>query len=442
VEVISFEAGVALALTSLLSDRLSLLAGAGLSMAPPSSLPSAGTLAWKAKQKYDATYCPPNDPLPAGIEEQCDYLFHREELASIYFKRLLDPDAFAGRPNAGHYCVADLMLVRGIKIAVTTNVDTMIETAGQWLYGQIDIGLDGLSVAAFPHDVVPLLKLHGCRTADPNNMVWAPAQIEAPPVSDRIASSSVWLQGRLPDSDLLVVGYATDWDYLNGLLAKTLGTISPVRVIVVNKSESEAFVAKAPELTALGQRATVEFLYVKASGADFLEALRLEFSKSFVRQVLHAGQASYQGITGNPPAPELLSAPALSNDDLWAMRRDLEGRAPNRPSIERAPTAGPLLGFTLIQLRAKGAQLDGPFWMLGDTRIRVIRAEGKMLHEVQAEFENELAPILAPDVIVAVGAEFFALPTNFARPETPATIARGTVGRWLTRQQAETEFLQ
>ncbi len=123
---ITLEEGVALALTALWSDRLTLLAGAGLSMDPPSCLPAAANLAARAKQKYDATYGTTRDPLPPGIEDQAEFFFERGELDTVYFGSLIDLNAFAGQPNDGHTAVADLLLARGIQIAVTTNVDSLI----------------------------------------------------------------------------------------------------------------------------------------------------------------------------------------------------------------------------------------------------------------------------------------------------------------------------
>jgi drug/metabolite transporter (DMT)-like permease len=38
----------------------------------------------------------------------------------------LDPHAFAGHPNAGHTAVANLLLVRAIQIAVSTNVAVVV----------------------------------------------------------------------------------------------------------------------------------------------------------------------------------------------------------------------------------------------------------------------------------------------------------------------------
>ncbi|WP_262031724.1 hypothetical protein [Microvirga sp. Mcv34] len=180
---IEFEGGIEIALDSLLSNRLAVLCGAGLSMAPPSALPSAAALAAQAKQTYDAKYGGIRDPLPAGIEEQAEFFFNRKELATVYLRSLIDSNAFAGRPNPGHHAVADLLLVRGIQAAVTTNVDCMVETAGQLLFGQIGMGVDGHQLAKLPANTAPYLKIHGCRTQDLDNTVWAPGQLAAEPVT-------------------------------------------------------------------------------------------------------------------------------------------------------------------------------------------------------------------------------------------------------------------
>ena len=83
---------------ALWNDRLAVLCGAGLSMAPPSCLPSAAILAAKAKEKYDTTYGVEREPLPVGIEDQAEFFFQRGELATVYLRKLVDRDAFAGAP--------------------------------------------------------------------------------------------------------------------------------------------------------------------------------------------------------------------------------------------------------------------------------------------------------------------------------------------------------
>lgn len=371
---ISLQAGVDFALDALLNNRLALICGAGLSMAPPSCLPSSAALAARAKLIYDAQHGAGRDPLPARIEEQAEFFFNRNELATIYLRRLIDPNAFAGQPNSGHHAVADLLLVRGIQTAVTTNVDTLIETAGQLLLGQVGMGIDGNTVAALSPDIAPLLKIHGCRNCDPDNTVWAQSQIGVEPVASRILSSERWLSVRLLDRDLLIVGYWTDWDYLNDILERTIGAVRPARVIVVNPGDAAEFPAKAPALYALGQRATGSFQHVRISGANFLDRLRLEFSKSFVRRVLHAGAASYQERAGTAPLPIWTEPPDLDNEMFWHLRRDLEGCTPQQPALNRDPPEEALLGLTLLQLRAGGAVADGSYWVLNDRRIRVLRA--------------------------------------------------------------------
>jgi hypothetical protein len=86
--------GIDATLGSLLADRLSLLVGAGLSMAPPSSLPSTAALAESAKQTYEARFGAA--PFGSNIAEQADYFFNRHELVTIYLRTLIDKDAFAG----------------------------------------------------------------------------------------------------------------------------------------------------------------------------------------------------------------------------------------------------------------------------------------------------------------------------------------------------------
>lgn len=437
---INLDEGIEIALTAAYADRLALLCGAGLSMAPPSNLPSAAQLATEAKRKYDAQYGPTRRPLPPGIEDQAEYFFQRGELGTVYLRTLIDPHAFAGHPNGGHIAVADLLLVRAIQVGVSTNVDTLIETAGNMLFGRVGAAIDKNSVATLPPDTAPLLKIHGCWVSDLENTLWAPGQLTAEPVASRITGSAEWLSIHLLDRDLIVVGYFTDWDYLNAVLDSTLGQVRPARVLVVDPSDGTILARKAPTLHALGARAGTRFCHVRVSGTLFMERLRSDFSVGFLRRVLHAGIQAYEHVTGAPPNPAWLEPARTDLYDLWHQRRDLEGRFPNQPARDRAPPEEPVLGLTILQLRARGAVPNGPWWLLHGKRVRVLRTPNQLLHSIQAAFARETPPAVAPDVVIAVGAEPSPLPSHVVRGATPSTIVRGSPGRWLTHSEAVSEL--
>ena len=436
---ISIQDGIDRSLDSLLNERLALLCGAGLSMAAPSSIPSAAELAERAKAKYDATYGADRAPLPESIEDQAQFFFEKGELETVYLRTYIDQDAFSARPNSGHMSIADLMLIQGILTTVSTNVDTLIETSGNMLLGHIGKGVTRVSVQRLPPTKSPLLKIHGCWN-EPEHTIWAPGQALVDPARTRIEECGQWLELRLANRDLLIVGYWTDWDYLNDVLANALGSVNPSRVIVVDPCDSAEFEDKAPALYELGQRAIGEFRHVRCSGDVFLERLRVAFSKTYVRRALHLGKDEYERTIGAEPDAIWLEPHTDDPHVLWQTRRDLEGRRPGQPAKRLEPEDEPLVGLTLLQLQALGAVFDGGYWNLGGRCIRVIRAPNRALHEVEADFAREVAPAAAPDITIAVGAESYALPRSIARGTTGGSVARGSGGRWLSRTDALEEL--
>lgn len=87
------------------------------------------------------------------------------------------------------------------------------------------------------------------------------------------------------------------------MIEQTLGTASPASVIVVDLSETAAFVAKAPKLAALAGRAEKGAFHVRLSGADFLDELRLASSKVFVHRAIAKGVTEFQHLAVICPRP-------------------------------------------------------------------------------------------------------------------------------------------
>ena len=436
---IDFDAGLRKAIDALVAGRLALLCGAGLSMAEPSSIPSAAQLAASAKQKYDANFGSARSPLPVSIDDQANFFFARGELATVYIRSYIDPNVFSSRPNSGHYAVADLLLVRGASMAVSTNVDTLIEQSGDRLNGRVPVGTTKEDVARAPSSKSPLLKVHGCWSR-PWETIWATNQLNQEEVKNRLHECSKWLEVSLLDRDLLIVGYSTDWNYLNLALESAIGTVNPTRVIVVDPCDTDSFAAKAPVLHDLGTRASIEFCHVQCSGDRFLDRLRVSFSQMFVRQMLHGGRDAYLESVGDEPDVSWLEPASEDARVLWQTRRDLEGCGPHDPATMRDPPEEPLLGLTMLQLRARGATPVGSLWSVDGRSIRIIRAPNRMLHVVEAEFSGESAPAAAPDVVIAVGAEAVSLPSSVARGSGSGTIVRGAASRWLSREGAVREL--
>jgi len=236
------------------------------------------------------------------------------------------------------------------------------------------------------------------------------------------------------------VGYWTDWDYLNQILTQVMNAINPSRVIVIDPADSGTFAMKAPALFALGQRAASGFHHVKASGGDFLAALRRRFSQHMIRAVLHSGADAYTAGKGVAPDPAWLEPPTMGDSELWLLRRDLLGCAPNAPAASATAPNEPLLGMTLLQLLAAGATQEGSTWRLGGKLIRVLRTPNQILHRVEADYDGDVAPVVAPDYVVAVGAESRALPPSIARGVGSPSIARTSGGSWLSYADAVAEF--
>lgn len=419
-------------------NRLVVLCGAGLSMAPPSNLPSANAIALDVKNKCISS----GQTVPDNLELQADHFIQNGRFSTYFLGRLISEDSFATTPNDGHEAIADFLLSRAVSAAVSTNVDFLIETAGQSLFGQINGLLDGVEAANCPDDRSPLLKIHGCWTKDRNNTVWTPKQLDSDPIKTRIEHSANWLNLNLRNKELLVIGFWSDWSYLNSVLSVALGAVHPSAITIIDPSETSALKQKAPELCAIGIGNNISFKHVQGNGATFLDELRNSFSRKFFRKAVNQGRASFIHTTGLQYAESWLDLPVYTDSrSLHMIRRDIEGREPNEPARLREPDENnTLVGLTISQLQAKGAILNGAYWQLGDRKVRVLRS-AKLIHDIRNIFSRESSPLVAADIVICVGADDRNMPSNIAREGTQTNVVRGgPAGKWLTISQAYEEL--
>ena len=435
---ITVQQGVDLIIDSIEGARLALICGAGLSMSAPSNIASAQSLADIARARYEAAHGAARPPIPVDIEGQARHFHAEGHLADYYLRTLIGPHVFSAEPNSAHYAVADFLLTRAAALAVSTNVDQLIEFAGTRLRGHVEAAVDRERAAAAPGDTSVLLKLHGCWGIDHDHTLWCDDQLKDAPLDTRIPEAANWLENNLLDRDLVVVGYFTHWEHLTSILDTALKAVKPARLIIVDPAESNWLQAKAPEFFALGDRAG-QFCHVQENGDAFLDELRKAFSRGYIRKVIYSGRDAFEHVYGNPPDAAWLEPARAENKHLWRTRRDLEGCAPNDPSQLKAPPNEPMIGLVILKFRSVGAIWTDSYLAFAGEIIRVFRGSGQFLHALEAMFDR-VTPPLNPETIVAVGAVDLSLPANVARAAGGASITRGSGRRWITGETAEAEY--
>jgi hypothetical protein len=205
-------------LTSMEAGRLVVICGAGISMAPPSSLPSARAVAHAWFDEYvTATNANCEPALRDDLERLAQYFANLGGgvLGSIFIERFVPWRNFVRPPNPGHAAIADFLITGAAAGALSANFDALIERRA-WDYGADFISsLDGDEATSRAAVHSPLLKFHGCSNRDRKRTVWTKSQLENDPViADRTRKSCRWIAANLREKDLLVVGFWSDWAYL------------------------------------------------------------------------------------------------------------------------------------------------------------------------------------------------------------------------------------
>ena len=425
-------------LGSIEASRLVLLCGAGLSIPEPSYLMSAVQVSRTCYDKYL-----PIMELPAAlrdnVEQLAGHFYGNSEFESVFLGALVPWNDLVGQPNKGHAAVADFLICRAAGGALSANFDPLIEHWANDRKIAMSGALTGQEATTFGEDCSPLIKFHGCLVRDRNRTLWAQAQLAEPGIADRIASCSQWMGLTFPGKDLLVVGFWTDWGYLNDVIANALNVNSFGSVTVVDPKSGADLQASAPMLWARLTGGTTHFHHVQASGADALEELQAAFSKVWAKKFYALGKTMLEADGKHYSAID----PVMSCEDFYSFRQDAEGTPYHRAAKLKAPSAGAAAAafMHLLLIEAKAAR-RGSWYEHGGKLIRVVQGAGEAISTVRERYKEPPAA-RQPDVVVCAGALDIPIPGRLIASGAGASVVRPGAGGgipWLTLEQARGEF--
>jgi hypothetical protein len=381
--------------------------------------------------------------LPPALRDNIDLLaghFHGTgEFESVFIGRLVPWNELVGEPNAGHAAVADFLISGAANAALSANFDPMIE---EWAHANkvaMRGAMDGQEAVRFADVTRPLMKFHGCLLRKPEETLWTKAQLTAPAVKQRVESCSMWMQLNLPGKDLLVVGFWTDWGYLNDVLATAMANQPFTSVTVIDPLDSAALQSKAPMLWAKLTAGGILFQHVQASGAEALEELRIAFSKVWGRKFYELGRPLLEAEGKVFGSASRDSLDTMECDHLYDFRRDAEGVPYNRAARKKEPAAEAAeAAFAHLLLIGSGAARDGAWYVRGGRSIRIVHGSGRALSTVREHY-NEPPTAREADIIVCAGARDLGVPGSLISSGRGASVVRPAHGggsRWLTLEQA------
>lgn len=419
------------------TDSLVFLCGAGLSMPPPSYLPSAIRVAQKCYDKWL-----PTEILDPALRDDVDRLaghFHTKGDFNRVFISLVPWNDLVGPPNSGHAAIADLLISRSAHAALSANFDAMIERWAEERKIAMQGALTGQEAIEFTVTTNPLIKFHGCLQRARKETLWTQGQLAEPVIKARVDSCSQWMNLHLPGKDLVVVGFWTDWGYLNDVLESAFTINNANSVTVIDPSPTTNLQAKAPSLWAKLNSLSNVFEHVQASGADVLDELRMAYSKAWTRKFYQLGSPLVQAAGGAVP-PEA-NPDALDGEALYDFRRDAEGVPYTNAATLKAPTASAAQAalFHMLLLNA-GATKQGAWLRHGSQLIRVVNGAGQGLADMQERYK-EPSTVPQSDVVVCAGAIELGVPAKIVATGRGASIMRPAPGggaRWLTLEVART----
>jgi hypothetical protein len=425
-------------LGSIEANRLVLLCGAGLSIPAPSHLMSAVQVSRACYDKYQPILALP-PAMRDDIDQLAGHFYGNGEFESVFIGTLVPWDDLAGEPNPGHAAVADFLISGAAIGALSANFDLLIE---QWAHRRkvaMRGALDGRAAQNLAATESPLVKFHGCLHIDREKTLWTTRQLVDPTITDRINTCSDWMKLVLPGKDLLVVGFWTDWGYLNDVLANALSAGGFNSVTVVDPSAAATLQTKAPVFWTNLTTGTPHFQHVQASGSDALAELQIAFSRVWLKRfyALAKPLLEAEGKTYAPVDPD------LPIEELYDLRRDAEGTPYDRAArTKQPPVHAASAAFLQSLLLQAHAVRQGAWYEYDGKRVRVVQGAGEGINTVRDRYKEPPAAI-QPDVIVCAGALALPIPGHLISSGAGTSVVRpasGGVIPWLTIEQARAEF--
>ena len=411
-------------------------------MAPPSNLPSARTVSEKCFDEYRLTVNPDCDPtLRCDLEALTRHFAALNILNTVFIEKIVPwKDFVLSRPNVGHAAIADFLIVRAAVAGLSGNYDSLIERSAQDYGFDFQGALDGDEAVLHATTQGPLLKLHGCSQRDRLSTIWSSSQLQDQVIAARIQKSKTWMAANLRQKDLLIVGFWSDWQYLNEILGAALDDLNPRSVTVADPSDEVELQQKAPDLWTVAHAENVSFHHVQESGANVLDELRVAFSQNYIRQVLDAGREAFEQELHIRCDPTWLDVADFDSETLYGWRRDAEGVPNGKPAIKQRPDNTQVLGFFHLLLRHAGALQNEDAYEMNGRTIRVINGAAEFLSTLRSRF-IEAPAIPTTDIVVAVGATNPELPGNIVHRGRPGDFIRPEPGgRWFDMDGARDEL--
>jgi len=360
----------------------------------------------------------------------------------LFIDRLVKWDLFCGDVNSGHTAIADFATCKACVCVITTNFDVLAENAAAPLGEKALRGaLDG-DEANVDRGYRPLLKIHGC-LSQRDYTLWCDRQLDplrtdsiSLRIRARLESSRTWMRANLPNRHLVLVGFWSDWKYLNGVLLDSVRGIHPTEICLVDPAPDTELQAKAPELWAWAS-GFPHFQHVQEKAEVFLRELQEVFSRNILERVLKDAADAAPGVCGDFSVVSNALG-GLDTNALYALRRDFAGAPSGRVAKWKEPQQGMhAVGKAHLSMISSGARLEGSSYVTASgKRVRVVNGWALPMSKVEADYSREPPKVTPDDYVICAPVDSDAGHRSIIPSATPSIVRPGSTAEWLTAEEA------